>query len=162
MDVVYGNVIDMYMGGAQEADRSGIYMTDPGHFIMSRRDDRLGANVSYATHGTARDGTPYNSDDYYYYAFDDHWTASPYTDMKLDKVNEDGDVTGSGILKAGTYVRALRTNDWDVLDIIDRSGNIWRLDIEMSETNGYGITIDGESPEGLFSGIGLLWEGYDE
>lgn len=162
VDVVYGNVIDMYMGGAQEADRSGIYMTDPGHFIMSRRDDRLGANVSYATHGTARDGTPYNSDDYYYYAFDDHWTASPYTDMKLDKVNEDGDVTGSGILKAGTYVRALRTNDWDVLDIIDRSGNIWRLDIEMSETNGYGITIDGESPEGLFSGIGLLWEGYDE
>ena len=76
-DVVYGNVIDMYMEGSQESDRSDIYMTDPGRFTMSRRDDRFGANISYAEYGTARDGTPINGNDYYYYAFNDEWTASP-------------------------------------------------------------------------------------
>ena len=56
-----------------------------------------------------------------------------------------------------TPVRALRTNDWDALDIVDQSGNIWRLNMKMSETNGYGITIDGRSPDELFDGLTLIW-----
>ena len=70
-------------------------------------------------------------------------------------------IIGSAVLKEGTPVRALRTNDWDALDIIDQSGNIWRLNMEMSETNGYGITIDGRSPDELFEGLILIWGGND-
>lgn len=113
----------MYMEGSQESDRSDIYMTDPGRFTMSRRDDKFGANISYAEHGTARGGTPINGSDYYYYAFNDEWTASPRADMKLEQVDSDGNVKGSAVLKEGTPVRALRTNDWD--ELFDGLTLIW-------------------------------------
>ena len=155
-DEVKGNVIDMYLGGDREKDRSHIYMSDPRHFLMSRRDDRFGSNVSFAYHGTNRDGTPWCAEDYYLYAFDDDWKAYPLTDMTLDQVNEEGEVIGSGVLKEGTPVRSYRTDDWEALDLIDQEGNLWRLVTEPAQ-NGYGITIDGKSPDELFAGTNLRW-----
>lgn len=163
-DLVEGNVCDLYMfcdhDGADpgaDIEMDGMIMTDPSNFILTKRDNKLGSGICFAYHETARNGAPLRKDDCWTYCFDGEWRVKPRDSINLAMVNEYHEIIGYDVLDSDTYIRPYQTDDWDYVDVTGKAGTVWRINIVMSDTNEYGILIDGQSPDEVFSGAEIRW-----
>jgi hypothetical protein len=91
------------------------------------------------------------TDPYWSYAEMEYFSITTKMDMKVMKVDEEGNELGLDTLKRNTGVIPYRTDDESYIDIKDESGNIWRLALSSGE---YGEWfIEEQQADELFDGL---------
>ena len=126
-DYLYGTIIGVYTGESDPENLSTF--TDPEDFMVCDTDYKMGTFNKYAHFKVDSNGLPERKDDYWTYAKSGDLVITNKLEMKLAKVDENGNDLGFDTLKRNTKVRPYRTDDKDYLDIIDENGDIWRLTI---------------------------------
>ncbi len=147
----FGGDIRSVYGGEDGEDILWETMNDPSHFLLSERDFKMGTFDQRSYHKVGTDGKPVATDPYWSYAEMEYFSITTKMDMKVMKVDEEGNELGLDTLKRNTGVIPYRTDDESYIDIKDESGNIWRLALSSGE---YGEWfIEEQQADELFDGL---------
>ena len=147
----FGGAIRQIYGGEDGDDILWETMNDPAHFFLAERDFKMGTFDQRAYHEVGSDGRPSIIDPYWNYAETEYFSITTKMDMKVMKVDEDGNELGLETLKRNTGVIPYRTDDESFIDIKDEDGNIWRLSLTKGEYEEW--LIEEQEASELFDGL---------
>ncbi len=89
--------------------------TDPMHFHLSERTDLLGTGAVYRTYAVGGDGYPVSDESYFFSA--SSYALKALKDIPCSLVDEEGNVTGDGVIPKGSFVHVLRTDNDSICDL---------------------------------------------
>ena len=147
----FGGDIRRVYAGEEDDDTLWETMNDPGNFLLSERDYKMGTFNQYSHQKIGEDGMPVITDPYWSYFDTEYFSITAKMDMKLMKVDEDGNELGFDTLKKNTGVVPMRTDDETYIDIKDEDGSIWRLSLSESEYSEW--RLEEQQADELFDGL---------
>ncbi len=147
----FGGSIRQVYAGEDGDDLLWETINDPMHFLISERDFKMGTFDQHAYHEVGSDGMPSVLDPYWSYAETEYFSITTKMDMKVMKVDDEGNELGFDTLKRNTGVIPYRTDDKSYIDIKDEDGNIWRLSLSTGEYDEW--FIEEQQADELFDGL---------
>ena len=89
--------------------------TDPAHFHLGERTDLLGTGTVYRTYAVDGDGYPVSDEPYFFSA--SSYALKALKDIPCQLVDQEGNVTGDGVIPKGSFVHVLRTDNDSICDL---------------------------------------------